>query len=232
MLSIDILTIFPDMFTGPFNESMIKIAQRKQLVTISVHNLRDWATDKHRLTDDRPFGGGPGMVMKPEPLFRAIENLTLKVKSQKSKVLFLTPQGQPFTHQQAVNLSQEQHLILICGRYEGIDQRVRDELVDLEISIGDYVLTGGEIPAMVVVDAISRLLPGVLSTAESLAHESHTHPLLDYPQYTQPANFEGREVPEVLLSGHHGQIRDWRKQQAEKLTKKRRPDLWKNYKRP
>lgn len=230
-MKIDILTLFPDMFEGPFGASIIKRAQEKRLVEINVHQLRTWAKDKHKMTDDRPFGGGPGMVLMPEPLFEAVEDLMPKQQDgdNRAKVVLLTPTGKPFSQKLAESLSKEEHLIMICGRYEGVDQRVMDTLVDLEISIGDYVLSGGELPAMVVSDALIRLIPGVLGSEDSLEWESFNNSLLDYPHYTQPADFRGMKVPEVLISGNHAKIDKWRKEQAEKLTQERRPDLWHKY---
>lgn len=209
---IDILTLFPDMFAGPFDTSMIKKAKDMDAVKINLHNIRDWTTDKHHKVDSRPFGGGPGMVLKVEPLYLAINEL----KTKKSKVILFTPQGETFTQKKAVNLTKEEHIILIAGHYEGFDQRVRDNLVDEEISIGNYVLTGGEIPAMAVTDAIVRLLPGVL---EEEARESESFMdgnNLDYPQYTRPAEFNGWKVPEILLSGNHAEVEAWRKQSSKK----------------
>ncbi len=225
-MKIDIITLFPKMFSGPFDESIIKRAQEKGLVEIEIRNLRDWAVDKRGTVDDRPFGGGPGMVIKPQPVFDAVESLKSKSKKQKAKIILLTPQGQPFNQQTAQHLSKSDHLILICGHYEGVDERVREHLVDEEISIGDYVLTGGELPAMVVTDAIVRLIPGVLEKPEAIKQESFS-PLLEAPQYTRPENFKGWKVPEVLLSGNHQEIAKWRKEQALKRTKERRPDLLK-----
>ena len=230
-MKIDIITLFPQMFSGPFDESIIHRAQKKGLVEINIRNLRDWATDERGTVDDRPFGGGPGMVIKPQPVFDAVEALKLKVKSQKLKVILLTPQGKPFNQKTAKRLSKQDHLILICGHYEGVDERVREHLVDEEISIGDYVLTGGELPAMVVTDAIVRLIPNVLEKPEATKSESFSAfarpglANLEYPQYTRPENFRGLKVPEVLLSGNHQKIERWRKEQAVKRTKERRPDL-------
>lgn len=223
-MKIDILTLFPQMFKGPFDESIIKRAQEKALVEIKIHNLRDWATDERGTVDDRPFGGGPGMVIKPQPVFDAVEALKLKVKSQKLKVVLLTPQGKPLNQKTAKRLSELDHIVLICGHYEGVDERVREHLVDEEISIGDYVLTGGELPAMVATDAIVRLIPNVLEKEEATKSESFST-LLEHPQYTRPENFKDWKVPEVLLSGNHQEIKKWREEQALKKTKKRRPDL-------
>jgi len=230
-MTIDILTIFPKMFESVFFESIIKRAVEKRLVKINIHNLRDFTLDKHRKVDDRPYGGGPGMVMRPEPIFRAVEFIKKENKKQRTenrKVILLSPQGERLTQKLANRLSKYKHLILICGHYEGIDNRVRKYLVDEEISIGDYILTGGEIPAMALVDCIIRLIPGVLGTKESLTFESFQSNLLEYPQYTRPAIYKGLKAPEILLSGDHKRIEEWRKKQALKITRKRRPDLLKS----
>lgn len=222
-MKIDILTIFPEMFKGPFDESLLKRAQDKGLVKIKIHNLRHWAKDKHKTVDDKPFGGGPGMVIKVEVIDRTLNDL----KKKNSKTILLTPQGKAFNQKVAHRLSKLEHIILICGHYEGVDERIRQNLVDEEISIGDYVLTGGEIPAMVVVDTVVRLIPGVVGKEESLKEESFSPPAngLEYPQYTRPAEYKGWKVPEILLSGNHKKISQWRKEQAIKKTKKQRPDL-------
>lgn len=221
-MKIDIITLFPDMFSGMFEYSIISRAVKKGLVEINVHQLRDWAMDKHQLTDDRPFGGGPGMVLKPEPLFTAVEGL----KKENSKIVLMSPQGQVFGQKKAQSLKNESHLIIVCGRYEGVDQRFVEKMVDEEISIGDYILSGGEPAANVVVDAIVRLIPGAIGKEESLDNESFNDNLLDYPVYTQPAEFRGLKVPEVLLSGHHGEIDKWRKEKAKEKTRRVRPELW------
>jgi tRNA (guanine37-N1)-methyltransferase len=221
----DVLTLFPGMFEGPFAHSIIQRALARGLAEIHVHNLRDYTTDRHRTTDDYPFGGGPGMVMKPEPVFAAVESLLATVSSSSRRVILLTPQGRLFRQAVAAELASVSHVVLICGHYEGVDERVRQHLVDDEISIGDYVLTGGEIPAMVVVDAVLRLQPGVLHDAGSTAEESHSHGLLEYPHYTRPAEFRGWRVPPVLLSGNHGEVSAWRRRQALLRTWRRRPDL-------
>lgn len=228
-MKIDILTLFPKMFKGPFDESIVKRAINKKLVKIEVHNLRKWTKDKRKTVDDRPYGGGPGMILMVEPVYQALKEL--KTKS-KTKTILLTPQGKVFNQKIAQNLSQLDHLILICGHYEGVDERIRKYLVDSEISIGDYVLTGGEIPAMAVVDSLVRLIPGVLEKKEALKSESFSSsktssPVLEYPQYTRPANFKDWKVPQVLLSGDHKKIEEWRKEKAILRTKKRRPDLLK-----
>jgi tRNA (guanine37-N1)-methyltransferase len=209
------------------NESIIKRAQAKKKVSIFVHDVRDYTLDKHRKVDDRPFGGGSGMVMTPEPIFRAVEAL----KKKSSKVIVLCPQGKRFDQKAARRLSRVRHLILICGHYEGIDERVREHLADEEISIGDFVLTGGELPAMVVVDALVRLVPGVLGDKNSLNFESFEGNLLEYPQYTRPANFRGMQVPATLTCGNHTTIEAWRKKEALARTKERRPDLFRRQKK-
>ena len=209
------------MFAGPFEESMIKRGQDKGIVEITIHNLRQWAGDDRRTVDDKPYGGGPGMVLMVEPIARAIESLR---STTQEKIILLTPQGKKFDQHQARELATLDHLILITGHYEGFDERIR-QLADAQISIGDYVLTGGELPAMVIVDAVVRLIPGVLGKEESLAEESFTSGLLEYPQYTRPEEFKGMEVPGVLLSGHHAAITKWRQEQAKRRTHTRRPDL-------
>ena len=226
-MRIDIITIFPQMCEPILNESIIKRAQEKKKVTIALHNLRDYSTDKHHKVDDRPFGGGPGMVMRLEPIFKAVEAIKSQVASHKSKVILLCPQGKKLTQQLAKKLSKAKHLIFICGRYEGVDERVRQGLVDEEISIGDYVLTGGELPSMVVVDSVVRLIPGVLGDKNSLKFESFEGNLLEYPQYTRPACFRSMRVPKVLVSGDHRTIEQWREKQARIKTKQKRPDLLK-----
>jgi tRNA (guanine37-N1)-methyltransferase len=222
MLRFDVITIFPGMFASVLDESIIKRAQQKKKVSIKVHDLRDYTQDKHKKVDDRPFGGGPGMVMTPQPVFDAVK----KIKSRRRAVVILTcPTGKPLTQKLAKKLTKHKNLIIVCGRYEGVDDRVRQHIVDESISIGDYVLTGGELPAMVLIDCLTRLVPGVLGKEESLAEESFENGLLDFPQYTRPANFRGIKVPDVLLSGNHVQIQQWRKKQAMAITKENRPDL-------
>ncbi|HLZ55362.1 MAG TPA: tRNA (guanosine(37)-N1)-methyltransferase TrmD [Ktedonosporobacter sp.] len=219
-MHFDIFTLFPAMFQGPFSESILKRAQERGLLSIALHNIRDATTDKHHVVDDYPYGGGAGMVMKPEPIFTAIEAV-----HQGGPIILLTPQGRLFTQAIAHSLAQEPRLTLLCGHYEGIDDRVCQHLVTDELSIGDYVLTGGELAAMVVVDAVSRLIPGVL-TEGSTEEESHSHNLLEYPQYTRPPEFRGWRIPDVLLSGHHAQIARWRRKEALRKTRQRRPDLF------
>ena len=224
-MQIDVITLFPGIFTSPLQESLLKKAQENGLVTITVHNLRDWCMDKHKTADDAPYGGGPGMVVKPEPLFSAIESI--QSQRNNAKVILLSPQGQVFHQKMASRLSEENELILICGRYEGIDERVKDTLVDEEISIGDYVLNGGEMPALVLIETITRLIPGVVGDAQSIVQDSFYENMLDYPHYTRPAEFRGLKVPEILLTGHHGEVDNWRKNTALERTKKLRPELLK-----
>ena len=225
-MRIDIISIFPKMFEPVLNESIIKRARIKGRVKIYIHDLRDYSSDKHRKVDDRPFGGGSGMLMRPGPIFKAVEYLrSPRHHVTKSHVILLCPQGKRLTQKIAKGLSKHKHLILICGHYEGVDERVRERLVDEEVSIGDYILTGGELPAMVLVDSVVRLLPGVLGDKNSLNFESFEDNLLEYPHYTRPARFRGMAVPEVLLSGDHKKIEAWRKQEAVKRTRQRRPDL-------
>ncbi len=224
-MRIDIISIFPGMFAPILKESIIKRAQQKKKVEIFIHDLRDFTRDLHRKVDDRPFGGGSGMVMAAQPIFDAVKKIKSQVK-KKSRVILLCPQGKTFRQEIAKSFSKEKHLIFICGHYEGIDERVRQSLVDEEISIGDYVLTGGELPAMVIVDAVVRLIPGVLGNKNSLNFESFEGNLLEYPQYTRPASFRDMAVPKVLLRGNHKEIASWRKAEAIKRTKVRRPDLY------
>ena len=224
-MRIDIITAFPDMFEGAFDESIIKRAKDKKLLNINFVNLRDFTKDRHKVIDDYPFGGGGGMILKPEPLFEAIKFAKKQTRKRKKKVVFLTPQGEPYTQNIAWELSELKHLILLCGRYEGIDERIREHLIDREISIGDYVLSGGEIPAMIVVDTLTRLIPGVLGNEDSPLNDSFTSRLLDFPHYTRPAVFKGWEVPEVLRSGNHREIEKWRQGKAFERTFKARPDL-------
>jgi tRNA (guanine37-N1)-methyltransferase len=240
-MKIDIVTLFPEICRAPLNESMMKRAQEKRIVDVQIHNLRDWTTDKHHIVDDAPFGGGQGMVMKPEPIFAAVEDLkrqtlnaqrsTLNaqsnIKLQTPKIILMSPTGRRFDQQMAAQLSQESHLIIVCGHYEGVDHRVIEHLIDMEISIGDYILTNGAIAAAVFVDAIVRLLPGTLGHEQSAVDDSFSSERsgLEGPQYTRPAEFRGWKVPEVLLSGNHAEIAKWRKEQAMKRTRENRPDL-------
>jgi tRNA (guanine37-N1)-methyltransferase len=222
-MKIDVLTLFPAMFAGPLDESIIKRARTAGLLDLKIHNLRDWTHDRHKTVDDRPFGGGPGMLLKPEPLFEAVESL----KREKARVILLSPAGRPFNQVVACELAQVDDLLLVTGHYEGFDERVREALADDELSIGDYVLTNGALPAMVVIDAVVRLLPGALGDDESSHDESFSQGQLEYPQYTRPAEFRGMKVPDVLVSGNHAEIEKWRREQAKRRTKERRPDLMK-----
>jgi tRNA (guanine37-N1)-methyltransferase len=220
-MKIDIVTLFPEICRAPLNESIMKRAQKNGIVDLSIHNLRDWTTDKHHVVDDAPFGGGQGMIMKPEPIFAAVEEL----RNQTSKVVLMSPAGRRLDERMAAQLLGESHLIIICGHYEGVDHRVIQYLVDLEISIGDYVLTNGAIAAVVLVDAVVRLMPGVLGHEQSAADDSFSRGLLEAPQYTRPAEFRSWKVPDVLLSGNHAEIETWRKEQALRRTRENRPDL-------
>ena len=222
-LKIDVLTLFPAMFAGPLDESIIMRARKSGLLDLKIHQLRDWTHDKHKTVDDHPFGGGPGMLLKPQPIFEAVESL----KREGTKVILLSPSGRKFDQKIAQELAQEKDLLLVTGHYEGFDERIREALADDELSIGDYVLTNGALPAMVVIDAVARLLPGVLGDDESSHDESFSHGLLEYPQWTRPADFRGLKVPEVLLNGNHAEIEKWRREQAKLRTKESRPDLLK-----
>jgi tRNA (guanine37-N1)-methyltransferase len=248
-MKIDIVTLFPEICRAPLNESMMKRAQEKGIVELHIHNLRDWTTDKHHIVDDAPFGGGQGMVMKPEPIFAAVEDLkqqTLNppsqgygaasaqrptsnaqsnIKLQTRRTLLMSPAGRRLDQKLATELSRESHLIVVCGHYEGVDHRVIENLIDLEISIGDYVLTNGAIAAVILVDAIVRLLPGALGHEQSASDDSFSCGLLEAPQYTRPAEFRGWKVPDILLSGNHAEIAKWRKEQSLKRTRRNRPDL-------
>ncbi len=222
MIKFDVLTLFPEMFDS-LKTSIIGKALEKEKIHINLINMRDFSQDKHKKVDDTPYGGGAGMVMKPDVVYKAYQS----IQKDQAKVIYLSPQGKTLNQKKVEELSQESHLILLCGHYEGIDQRVLDKIVGEEISIGDYILTGGEIPAMVLIDSVSRYVDGVLSK-DSIQEESFSSGLLEYPQYTRPEIFEGETVPEVLLSGHHEKIKKWRKEKSEEITKKKRPDLWKN----
>ncbi|OGO33168.1 MAG: tRNA (guanosine(37)-N1)-methyltransferase TrmD [Chloroflexi bacterium RBG_16_56_11] len=226
-MRIDILTLFPRMFEAPFSFGIFKRALDNGLVAMKTYNIRDYTHDKHHTADDYPYGGGAGMVLKPEPIFEAWEAIKANASSDRGepRIVLLTPQGRPFSQSVARELARERHLVFICGHYEGVDERVREHLATDEISIGDYVLTGGEIPAMVVIDAVIRLLPGVLGSEESSRHDSHASGLLEYPQYTRPEEYRGWRVPEVLLSGNHGEIARWRREQIIRRTLERRPEL-------
>jgi len=220
-MKIDIVTLFPEICRAPLGESIMKRAQKNGIVDLYIHNLRDWTTDKHHIVDDAPFGGGQGMVMKPEPIFAAVEDL----RNETSKVVLLSPAGRRFDQEMAAELSGESHLIIICGHYEGVDHRVIEHLIDLEISIGDYVLTNGAIAAVVLADAVVRLMPGVLGHEQSAVDDSFSRGLLEAPQYTRPAEFRSWKVPDVLLSGNHAEIESWRREQSIKRTRENRPDL-------
>ena len=221
-MRIDILCLFPEMFASPLNQSIAKRASERGLVNIVVHNIRDYTHDKHHTVDDYPYGGGPGMVLKPEPIFEAVESIN---KKEGTPIILLSPQGRLFTQDVARELAEHRQLILICGHYEGVDERVREHLASDEISIGDYVLSGGELAAMVVMESVFRLVPGVLGSEESPLDDSHVGGLLEYPQYTRPPEYRGWAVPEVLLSGNHAQIKSWRRQQAIRRTLEQRPEL-------
>jgi tRNA (guanine37-N1)-methyltransferase len=223
-MKIDVITIFPRMIEAGLAEGVVGRARTSGLLDIAIHNLRDFTTDRHHVVDDVPFGGGPGMVMKPEPFFAAMRAIGER-RGTPDAVILLSPAGQRFTQDGARRLAALEHVVLLCGRYEGIDERVREALATEEVSIGDYVLSGGEIPALAVVDAVARLVPGVVGDDQSVEADSFTRGLLDYPHYTRPAEFAGRQVPEVLLSGHHAEIRRWRRETALQRTKERRPDL-------
>ncbi len=220
-MKIDVLTLFPEMLAGPLDASIIQRARKSGILEFRVHNLRDYTHDNYRTVDDRPFGGGPGMVLKCEPIFEALESLS----TPETWTVLMTPAGAPFNQRCAAALAKRPHLLLICGAYEGIDERVREQWVDEELSIGDYVLTNGSLPAMVVIDAVTRLLPGALGDDQSTVDESFSQGLLEYPHYTRPAEFRGMKVPAVLLSGNHGAIEKWRREQALLRTTRRRPDL-------
>ena len=240
-MNIDIVTLFPEICRAPLNESIMKRAQEKGILELHIHNLRDWTTDKHHVVDDAPFGGGQGMVVKPEPIFAAVEDLQKTpnterrtsnaeqsaIRNPQPKVILMSPAGRRLDQKLATEISREAHLVIICGHYEGVDHRVIERLVDVEISIGDYVLTNGAIAAVVLVDAIVRLMPGALGHEQSAADDSFSSEFLEAPQYTRPAEFRGWKVPEVLLSGNHAEIARWRREQSLKRTRKNRPDLLK-----
>lgn len=228
MIKFDVLSIFPEMFASPLNFSLLKKAQEKGFLNICLHDIRNWADDKHKMTDDAPYGGGCGMVMKVAPVEKALA--AIRSPENDSLVVLMTPQGKTFDQKIAAQLAEKKQIIIICGRYEGVDERIREHLVDREISIGDYILTGGELAALVLIDAVSRLIPDVLGNPESTIGESFSHNLLEYPQYTRPAEYNGWVVPEVLLSGNHAQIELWHKRESLKRTYQRRPDLLKKIK--
>jgi len=222
-MTIDVITIFPDLIRAALGYSIVARAQKAGVVTVTAHDLRDYTTDKHRTTDDTPYGGGAGMVMRPEPLFRAVESLE---PSPETRIILTTPQGETLTQAKAQALSESPRLIILCGHYEGFDERVRAHLATDEISVGDYVLTGGELPALVLIDAVTRLLPGALGSTESAQADSFSDGLLEHPHYTRPPDFRGWRVPDVLLSGHHAEIANWRRKEQFRRTQVRRPDLW------
>ena len=225
-IRVDVVTIFPGLFEPFLGEAMVGIARDKGLARIEVHDLRDWTRDRHRTVDDAPYGGGPGMLMKPEPLVEAIEEIAgPKGPERRARVVLLAPQGRRLDQTHLEELAREEHLVLVCGRYEGVDQRVVDLAVDEEVSIGDYVLSGGEVPAMVLLEGVVRLLPGVLGNPGSIESESFAERLLEGPQYTRPPEYRGLEVPEVLRSGHHAEVARWRRERAVERTEERRPDL-------
>jgi tRNA (guanine37-N1)-methyltransferase len=220
-MKIDVLTLFPEMFAGPLDVSMVRRARDRGLLELRIHNLRDWTHDRHKTVDDRPFGGGPGMVLKVEPLFEAVESLA----TEATQVILMSPAGRKFDQALTRELSGQPHLLFVCASYEGVDERAVESLVDMELSIGDYVLTNGGLPTMVVIDAVTRLIPGVLGDEESALDESFSQGLLEYPHYTRPAEYRGMKVPEILLSGHHAEVQKWRAEQARRRTAQRRPDL-------
>jgi tRNA (guanine37-N1)-methyltransferase len=228
-LHIHVVTGFPNLVRSPLEESILRRAQAKGLVRIDVYDLRNYTRDKHKQIDDYPYGGGPGMVLKPEPIFRCVREIVRRCNAIRPRIILLTPDGTTYTQDLAEELSRERHLVLICGHYKGVDERVREALVTDEISIGDYVLSGGELPALVVIDSVVRLVPGVLSDYESATTDSFSRGILDHPHYTRPEVFEGMRVPEVLLSGHHAEIEKWRLEKALERTRQRRPDLYERY---
>lgn len=223
-MKIDVVTLFPGMFTGPLDESIVRRARDAGRLSLTIHDLRTYTHDRHRTVDDKPFGGGPGMLLKPEPVFEAVEAL----RTERSRVILLAPAGRPLNQAVVRELAAEEHLLLVCGAYEGFDERIREHLADDEISVGDFVLTNGALPAMMVIDAVTRLLPGVLGDDQSAADESFSHGLLEYPHYTRPADYRGWKVPDVLVSGNHAAIERWRREQALARTRERRPDLVQN----
>ncbi|MBP3328875.1 MAG: tRNA (guanosine(37)-N1)-methyltransferase TrmD [Clostridia bacterium] len=226
-MRIDILTLFPEMCEAVLGESIIGRARENGLVEINCTNIRDFSKDKHNRVDDAPYGGGMGMVMQTQPIYDCYESLCNEI-GKKPKLIYMSPQGKVLTQDKVKELAKEENIAILCGHYEGIDERVIEEIVDEEISIGDYVLTGGELPALILADSISRMLPGVLANEEAFSEESHFSSLLEYPQYTRPPEWRGKKVPDVLLSGHHGNIEKWRRQQSLKRTKERRPDMLEN----
>ena len=227
-MRIDIATLFPAMCEAVLSESIVGRGRKNGFVTIECHNIRDYTLDKHRRVDDKAYGGGTGMVMQAQPVYDCICAIKEKAKAESSRLIYLSPQGRPLTQDLVTELAQEQHLILLCGHYEGIDQRVLEELDVEEISVGDYVVTGGELPALIIADAVARLQPGVLPNEDAYSIESHYNGVLEYPQYTRPEVWRGRQVPEILLSGHHENIEKWQREQAEEVTRRKRPDMLDN----
>lgn len=223
-MQFDIMTLFPEFVDGILSESIIGRARRAGILEVRTHNIRDWSKDKFRRVDDTPYGGGKGMLMKPDPICDCFDDITSGLE-EKPYTVYMSPKGTVFNQKKAKELSEKGHIVILCGHYEGVDQRAIDEIVDEEISIGDFVLTGGEVPATILVDAVSRLVPGVLSDPECFEKESHTDGLLEYPQYTRPFEFRGKKVPEVLISGHHENIEAWRREKALEITRQKRPDL-------
>ncbi len=223
-MRFDVLTLFPEMFEAVLGDSIIGRAREKGLIKLNFINIRDFSKNKHKKVDAYPYSGGGGMIMTPQPIYDAYRHITENL-SYKPLTIYLSPQGRVFNQGVVKELSAEEHIVLLCGHYEGVDQRILDEIVDMEISVGDFVLTGGEIPAMAVIDAVCRMVPGVLSSDESYENESHFNGLLEYPQYTRPEEFMGRRVPEILISGHHAKIEEWKRQQSLLITRKKRPDL-------
>lgn len=226
-MQIHVVTAFPKLFESPLSDSIVKRALQRDLVSIHIHDLREFAHDKHHQVDDYPYGGGPGMVLKPEPIFLCVEHLIEKYQLESPPIILLTPQGKQYTQQKAIELANREHLVLVCGHYKGVDERVREVLITEELSIGDYILSGGEIPAMVVIDSIVRLVPGVISDMESATTDSFHRGMLDHPHYTRPENFRDMLVPKVLLSGNHAEIAKWCEQKALERTQERRADLLK-----
>jgi tRNA (guanine37-N1)-methyltransferase len=232
MMKIDVLSIFPEMFTGVLGQSILNKAVEKEAVRYQIVNFRDYADNRHQTVDDYPYGGGAGMVLKPQPIFDAVEDLVQKAEAKQPRVVLMCPQGERYTQKKAEELSKEEHLIFICGHYEGYDERIRQHIITDEISIGDYVLTGGELGAMVVIDSVVRLLPGVLGSEDSHIQDSFSTGLLEHPHYTRPADFRGMKVPDVLISGNHRLIEEWRKKESLRRTHQRRPDLLENKELP
>lgn len=231
MIKFNVMTLFPDMINSYISESMMKRAIENKIIEVNVYNIRDYSNDKHKKVDDYPFGGGAGMVMTPQPIKSTFDHINKSINTDNFSVIYMSPRGRVFNQEIAKELSKKDEIVILCGHYEGVDQRVIDTIVTDEISLGDFVLTGGELPALSLIDAVSRLVPGVLNKSESFEDESFEHNLLEYPQYTRPRDFEGSLVPDVLLSGNHKNIDKWRLEMSENITLERRPDLWKKYKK-